>query len=518
MTNSSFTSNSGLRGGAIYNRIIANIVNSTFVGNKAEEEGGGFYNSSTSGVSTTTNCIFWENSDLTGTSSDAQLYEREQGLLTVSNSIIQNWPTPGVDGNLSGNPLFVDADGVDNKRGTEDDNLRLQSGSLAIDAGKNDVDIDFNKDVVQSLIHTDLAGGPRFLDDPNTPDIRIGTAPIIDIGAYEFMPSSVLVGHWKLDELNWTGAENEVIDSSGLNNRGISAGDAQTEETGKVGRASKFDGTSGTVRIPNHESLRMTTTLTVSAWVKPDVQNGIGIILNKEGEYEVAIFPDNTVRFALANQSPGWIWINTGFAVTENVWSHIAWTYDAEGPAGSQLRLYVNGNVVFVRGGTRPIGDSITAADELRIGSRQAGGQFFHGVIDDVRVYSQALSADQVADLIRPGSLVGHWRLDELNWMGIENEVVDSSGISNHGTSSGEAQTVEAGQVGRAGELAGTDGMVRIPNHESLRMTAALTLSAWVKPDVQNGIGIILNKEGEYEVVIFPDNTVRFALANQSPG
>ena len=73
----------------------------------------------------------------------------------------------------------------------------------------------------------------------------------------------------------------------------------------------------GMVRIPSHESLRMTSALTLSAWVKPDVQNGIGIILNKEGEYEVVIFPDNTVRFALANQSPGWIWINTGFTISE---------------------------------------------------------------------------------------------------------------------------------------------------------------------------------------------------------
>jgi hypothetical protein len=34
-------------------------------------------------------------------------------------------------------PQFVDADGVDNTAGTLDDNLRLKSGSPAIDAGNN---------------------------------------------------------------------------------------------------------------------------------------------------------------------------------------------------------------------------------------------------------------------------------------------------------------------------------------------------------------------------------------------
>ena len=40
-------------------------------------------------------------------------------------------------GNSSADPLFLDADGLDNIPGTEDDDLRLQSGSPAIDAGDN---------------------------------------------------------------------------------------------------------------------------------------------------------------------------------------------------------------------------------------------------------------------------------------------------------------------------------------------------------------------------------------------
>ncbi len=43
---------------------------------------------------------------------------------------------PGA-GNLEADPLFVDPDGADNIPGTPDDDLRLQRGSPAIDAGNN---------------------------------------------------------------------------------------------------------------------------------------------------------------------------------------------------------------------------------------------------------------------------------------------------------------------------------------------------------------------------------------------
>ena len=234
---------------------------------------------------------------------------------------------------------------------------------------------------------------------------------------------------------------------------------------------------------------------------------------------KIAIFPDNSLRFALANKSPGWKWVNTGFTVPQNAWSHIVWTYDAEGPAGGQLQVYVNGEMLFARAGTGPIGDRQPQVNELRIGGRQTGPWSFHGLIDEVRLYSQSLSEDDIKDLLLlPPSLAGHWAFDELSWTGSEGDVKDKSGHGNHGISKGAAQTVALGQVGRAGEFDGISGFVHISDHESLRMTTALTVTAWVKPDVQNTHRMILNKEGEYEIALFPDHSLRFALANRTPG
>lgn len=110
------------------------------------------------------NSIIWDRIEVTG---DAPF---------IKNSILK-YGLPAVvydgGGNLSTDPLFVDADGLDNVYGTSDDNLRLQAGSPAADAGSNDV--------------LDLNGNGSFVDDiPFDPDgnLRIYNE-IVDIGAFE---------------------------------------------------------------------------------------------------------------------------------------------------------------------------------------------------------------------------------------------------------------------------------------------------------------------------------------------
>lgn len=72
-------------------------------------------------------------------------------------------------GNIGGNPGFADPAGGDH---------RLAAGSPAIDAGDNTA--------VPAGFVTDLAGRPRFVDDPDTADTGVGPAPVVDMGALEF--------------------------------------------------------------------------------------------------------------------------------------------------------------------------------------------------------------------------------------------------------------------------------------------------------------------------------------------
>lgn len=75
-------------------------------------------------------------------------------------------------------PQYLDAIGPDGVAATGDEDFSLRATSPAIDAGGN------------GLVprRTDLAGSPRYVDDPMTLDRGGGSAPIIDIGAYEFQP------------------------------------------------------------------------------------------------------------------------------------------------------------------------------------------------------------------------------------------------------------------------------------------------------------------------------------------
>jgi hypothetical protein len=95
------------------------------------------------------------------------------GVYVVSDSTLK-WGT----GNITTNPLFLDADGPDGKVGTEDDNLRLSFGSPCIDAGDNTA--------VPAGVMTDLDGRLRYFDDPCTADSGNGTPRVVDMGAYEY--------------------------------------------------------------------------------------------------------------------------------------------------------------------------------------------------------------------------------------------------------------------------------------------------------------------------------------------
>ncbi|RJR22588.1 MAG: DUF2341 domain-containing protein [Nitrospiraceae bacterium] len=76
--------------------------------------------------------------------------------------------------------------------------------------------------------------------------------------------------------------------------------------------------------------------------------------------------------------------------------------------------------------------------------------------------------------------------MDEENWNGTVNEVRDSSGKGNHGTSYNGANTAVGGQLGRAGSFDGTNDYIRVPHSSSINPTTALTVELWAKSDAVN--------------------------------
>ncbi len=180
--------NSGAgQGGAISKLGEENLIitGSTIVGNSSGAPTSGAINAQQSPLGLR-NTIIYDNFTTTNFPEErTQVFVPFGVVVTADRCIIEHLGIGGgnlvVDTNSSSaNPDFVDADGPDNVYGNTDDNVRLQPGSPAIDAG--------NSLYVGPLVNLDIYNQPRFRDDTGTPDTGIpdGTSIVVDIGAAEF--------------------------------------------------------------------------------------------------------------------------------------------------------------------------------------------------------------------------------------------------------------------------------------------------------------------------------------------
>lgn len=122
-------------GGGVYASDFATIDNCTFYGNSATISGGAI---SCHGYCTLRNSVLWN--DTAG--ADPEI-STDRGMRSFTNIIdYVTWDAAmGIDGggNSNSDPLFVDADGADDIAGNEDDDLSLQAGSPARDAGDTSI-------------------------------------------------------------------------------------------------------------------------------------------------------------------------------------------------------------------------------------------------------------------------------------------------------------------------------------------------------------------------------------------
>jgi hypothetical protein len=221
-------------------------------------------------------------------------------------------------------------------------------------------------------------------------------------------------------------------------------------------------GTDGFIEMGLAENLGIDYHLTLEAWVYPlgpgvDASFG-GIIINKEGEFQIARFPDGTIRFAIA-QGNSWQWVNSNFVAPESVWTHIALVKNDLFDSGSVTEVFLHSeNGTEFHGyawSSGTIGDVHTELNNLRIGGRMnTVEQRFQGLIDEVRIWNIVRSEEQIISTrgVELGSqyyssldsgLVGYWRFNELEDLGVGtsgmNDVRDFSVNANHGDLTGDA-------------------------------------------------------------------------------
>jgi hypothetical protein len=384
-------------GGAIYNRDAAQptMVNCTLSGNFAAHLGAAIYNSSTSGLLTITNSIFWANADSAGNGQSSQIYG---GTPSVNYSCIQGLTgSIGGTGNIGENPCFLRGPEEPTPTGhsaaiADFTNLRLSPFSPCIDAADNnslppdtaDLDIDQR---TSEPIPLDLDGRPRVLDDPLT--AGSGNGPIVDMGAYEL---GSLLAHWRLDE-----AEGDTAEDSAGENDGLLHGDPEWQPAaGRRAGALLFDGQDDYIDCGNSPVFDLSEAITVAAWVKiGTVKNDWQTIIAKgDSAWRLStVQSDYRFHFAVTG-SPAWHCVDAETEIEPAEWHHVCGTYD-----GACIRIFIDG--IEDPASPVPYTAGITVGEHnVRIGENQEKpDRNWDGMIDDVRVYNYALAAREVAHL-----------------------------------------------------------------------------------------------------------------------
>ncbi|MCK4415113.1 MAG: hypothetical protein KAY32_16395 [Candidatus Eisenbacteria sp.] len=175
---------------------------------------------------------------------------------------------------------------------------------------------------------------------------------------------------------------------------------------GRANSAYEFDGVGDYIRVSDSAGLRLDELTLAAVLYLHEVTDPSGedAIFWKQysandASYDLEILAgDRRVEFALnrgSSNPEGGTLISAG-SLSLNTWYHIAATYD-----GSHMKLYINGSPQ----GTLPYSGTAIAYDNgiLALGADAPQSvHYIDGVMDDLRIYSRALSQSEVLDLV-PG-------------------------------------------------------------------------------------------------------------------
>jgi len=218
-------------------------------------------------------------------------------------------------------------------------------------------------------------------------------------------PTSGLVGNWTFNgqDTTWTSATaGTTADKSGNNNTGTMTNMSRSSSPaiGISGQALSFDGVDDYVvrtdanLSSNFPGKNGTTNngYSFAAWFKFNSLATNEVIMRKPSSWQVVGEDADTVEWGLVTDG-GNTYLYTSTSLQPGAWYYLVGTWN-----GSFMNLYLNG---ILEDGPTARGNTLAAnANSFSIG----GVTYFDGLIDEVRVYNRALSADEVLQLYQIGS------------------------------------------------------------------------------------------------------------------
>jgi hypothetical protein len=219
-----------------------------------------------------------------------------------------------------------------------------------------------------------------------------------------YVPTEGLAAWWP-----FSGGADDV---SGNGNNGVVQGAVLTEDrNGQPNGAYLFDGINDYIEVPNSPTLNMSS-LTVAGWINcnnapAEGAEGMMAIVSKWynlldcGEFsDTYITVLSNYNFSIRLESASSVYpgstIISGSSVDLNEWVFFTYVHD-ELTGGA---VYINGELA---GTTSIAGEICTSTNSVLIGADNDGGDLwrqFSGAIDDVGIWSRALSEDEITGLL----------------------------------------------------------------------------------------------------------------------
>ncbi|WP_080482697.1 DUF6701 domain-containing protein [Vibrio cholerae] len=216
---------------------------------------------------------------------------------------------------------------------------------------------------------------------------------------------------YQLDEAQWNGQVGQVKNSVRDTLHGRAINGATTNNTapalpvdlnnmGTCGYGVFIGNQNQYVDIPHNQQLSFSERLTVSAWVYPvsrSTGDGLHTIVAKDDNYEFHLDSQGRVYWYWATSNNNANSLRTTQSIPLNTWSHITIRYDRNLSDNQRQRIYINGVAVASNNDSRALK---TNTLNLEIGRDfNFDSRSFNGRIDEVTIYSSALTDEQILSL-----------------------------------------------------------------------------------------------------------------------
>jgi RHS repeat-associated protein len=263
---------------------------------------------------------------------------------------------------------------------------------------------------------------------------------------------------------------------------------------GYDGQAITLDGSSY-VEITDYKGVTGSQARTSAAWINiGDLASACTVMswgANIPGSGNKWLFriekspSSNLYRFGVETWGGYFVWSDYGLKPSQ--WHHV--TASLSGPTLYDIKLYKDGAEAAIAVQSANITLVTAAVESVHIGSNISEGNFFNyfkGKIDEVRIYSRALTISEIRELADAGPrLAAHWKLD--------GDFTDS--VTGHNGNGINSPGWGEGILGSGIALDGINQYIQIPNNARFKPQLPLTLGAWIYLTASGTDGLILQTD-----------------------